>query len=247
MLGLPGETRGCLFDLDGVLTKTAQLHAAAWKQLFDGYLGDRARRLGEPFVPFDPVRDYNRDVDGKPREEGVRSFLATRGIQLPAGSSDDPPGAETTHGLGARKNEILIGLLRERGVRTYEGSIRYVRAARTAGLRTAVVSSSLNCREVLIAAQIADLFEIRIDGVIAHQQHLQGKPRPDTYLAAARALHLQPARCVVFEDALAGVEAGRAGGFGFVVGVDRTGQAAELRARGADVVVSSLADLLEAP
>ncbi len=244
MLGLPDGTRACLFDLDGVLTKTAVVHNAAWKEMFDAYLRERSRRTGEPFVPFDPGRDYDEYVDGKPRADGTRSFLASRGIELPEGSDDDPPGAETIHGLGTRKNEIVLRRIREDGVEAYESSVRYVRAARDAGLRRAVVSSSANCRDVLVAAGIEDLFEARIDGLVAGREHLRGKPAPDTFLAAARALGLGPQAAAVFEDALAGVEAGRAGRFRFVVGVDRTGQADALKKHGADVVVTDLAELL---
>lgn len=245
MLGLPDGTRACLFDLDGVLTKTAVVHNAAWKEMFDAYLRERSRRTGEPFVPFDPGRDYDEYVDGKPRADGTRSFLASRGIELPEGSDDDPPSAETIHGLGTRKNEIVLRRIREDGVEAYESSVRYVRAARDAGLRRAVVSSSANCRDVLVAAGIEDLFEARIDGVVAGREHLRGKPAPDTFLAAARALGLGPQAAAVFEDALAGVEAGRAGSFRFVVGVDRTGQADALKKHGADVVVADLAELLD--
>jgi beta-phosphoglucomutase family hydrolase len=247
ILGLPDGIRGCLFDLDGVLTKTAVVHAAAWKEMFDDYLRDRAARTGEPFVPFDPVSDYDEYVDGKPRAEGTRSFLAARGIDLPDGSDDDPPGAHTVHGLGNRKNEIVLRRIREDGVAAYEGSVRYVHAVRDAGLRRAVVSSSANCRDVLVAAGIADLFEVRIDALVAKRDRLRGKPAPDTFLAGARALGLEPAAAAVFEDALAGVAAGRAGKFGYVVGVDRAGQAEALRQHGADVVVDDLADLLSAP
>jgi beta-phosphoglucomutase family hydrolase len=246
VLGIPDGVSACLFDLDGVLTQTAKVHAAAWKQMFDDYLRRRAASTGEPFVPFDPVHDYDEYVDGKPRYDGVRSFLASRGIELPEGEPDDPPGAETVHGLGNRKNEIVLELIREHGVEPYEGSVRYVQAARDAGLRRAVVSSSTNCRDVLTAAGIKDLFEEIVDGVVAERDHLRGKPAPDTFLAGARALGVEPAQAAVFEDALAGVEAGRAGRFGFVVGVDRVGQAQALRAHGADVVVDDLADLLEA-
>lgn len=245
MLGLPDGTRACLFDLDGVLTKTAVVHNAAWKEMFDAYLQERSRRTGEPFVPFDPGRDYDEYVDGKPRADGTRSFLASRGIELPEGSDDDPPSAETIHGLGTRKNEIVLRRIREDGVEAYESSVRYVRAARDAGLRRAVVSSSANCRDMLIAAGIEDLFEARIDGVVAGREHLRGKPAPDTFLAAARALGLGPQAAAVFEDALAGVEAGRAGRFRFVVGVDRTGQADALKKHGADIVVADLAELLD--
>ena len=236
----------CLFDLDGVLTQTAKVHAAAWQQMFDDYLRARAARTGEAFVAFDPVADYDEYVDGKPRYDGVRSFLDARGIHLPEGQEDDPPQAETIHGLGNRKNEIVLKLIREQGVQPYEGSVHYVNAVRAAGLRRAVVSSSTNCRDVLHAAGIEDLFERIVDGVVAEREHLQGKPAPDTFLAGARALGVEPAQAVVFEDALAGVQAGRAGRFGFVVGVDRVGQAEALRTHGADVVVDDLADLLAA-
>jgi beta-phosphoglucomutase family hydrolase len=244
MLGLPAGVDVCLFDLDGVLTKTAEVHAEAWKQMFDAYLEQRAARTGQRFAPFDVVADYEQYVDGKPRYEGVQSFLASRGIELPRGEPGDPPDAETVDGLGNRKNEIVLRLIRERGVEPYEGSVRYVRAAKDAGLRRAVVSSSTNCRDVLVAAGIEDLFEVRIDGVVAEREHLRGKPEPDTFLAGASAFGAQPARAAVFEDALAGVAAGRAGHFGFVVGVDRVGQAQALREHGADVVVSDLSELL---
>jgi beta-phosphoglucomutase family hydrolase len=247
MLGLPDGVRACLFDLDGVLTQTAKVHAAAWKEMFDAYLKSRAAASGERFVPFDEGDDYDEYVDGKPREDGVRSFLASRGIELPPGSPDDPPDRETVAGLGNRKNEIVLRLIRERGVQAYEGSVRYVKAAREAGLRRAVVSSSTNCRDVLRAASIEDLFEARIDGVVAEREHLRGKPAPDTFLAGARAVGVSAPEAAVFEDALAGVAAGRAGGFGCVVGIDRVGQADELREHGASVVVKDLADLLEQP
>jgi len=247
MLGLPIGVTACLFDLDGVLTQTAKVHAAAWKQTFDDYLRERARRAGEAFVPFDPIGEYDQYVDGKPRYDGVRAFLASRGVTAPEGDPDDSPEAQTIHGLGNRKNELVLGLIREQGVQPYTGSVRYVEAARAAGLGRAVVSSSTNCRDVLAAAGIQDLFEEIVDGVVAEHQHLQGKPSPDTYLAGARALGAKAAEAAVFEDALAGVEAGRAGRFGFVVGVDRVGQAEALRTNGADVVVDDLADLLPAP
>jgi beta-phosphoglucomutase family hydrolase len=245
MLGLPEGVRAGLFDLDGVLTQTAKVHAAAWKEMFDGFLSERATKDGEPFRPFDPVADYDEYVDGKPRYDGVRSFLAARGIDLPEGAESDPDAAETVHALGNRKNEIVLRMIHEQGVEAYEGSVRYVRAARDAGLKTAVVSSSSNCREVLVAAGIEELFEQRIDGLVAERDHLEGKPAPDTFLAGARALGVGPEQAAVFEDALAGVAAGRAGGFACVVGVDRVGQADELRAHGADLVVSDLAELLE--
>jgi beta-phosphoglucomutase family hydrolase len=245
MLGLPDGVDACLFDLDGVLTQTAKVHAAAWKQMFDDYLRERAAASGQELVPFDPVGDYDEYVDGKPRYEGVRSFLSSRGIELPQGSRDDPPGAETIDGLGNRKNEIVLAMIREDGVDPYEGSVRYVRAVREAGLRRAVVSSSTNCKDVLEAAGIDDLLEERIDGVVAERDHLKGKPAPDTFLAGARALGTGAGQAAVFEDALAGVEAGRSGDFGFVVGVDRVGQGDALRAHGADTVVRDLAELLD--
>jgi beta-phosphoglucomutase family hydrolase len=247
VLGLPDGVTACLFDLDGVLTKTAKVHDRAWKQTFDDYLRERATKTDEEFKEFDPVRDYDEYVDGKPRYDGVRSFLASRGITLPEGRPDDPPDKETVAGIGNRKNDLVLKLIKEDGVEPYEGSVRYVKAARDAGLHRAVVSSSANCRDVLIAAGIEDLFEVRIDGQVADEQHLRGKPAPDTFLAAARALGVQPAQGAVFEDALAGVEAGRAGHFGFVVGVDRVGQADALREHGADVVVTDLAELLDKP
>jgi beta-phosphoglucomutase family hydrolase len=247
VLGLPDGIRGCLFDLDGVLTQTAKVHDAAWKQMFDDFLRERASQSGQPFTPFDPVKDYDEYVDGKPRADGTRSFLESRGIELPEGSPDDPADAETINGLGNRKNVILLEMIRTQGVEAYEGSVRYVRAAREAGLRRAVVSSSANCHDVLVAAGIDDLFEARIDGVTARKEHLRGKPAPDTFLAGAKALGLEPSAAAVFEDALAGVEAGRAGRFGYVVGVDRVGQADALKAHGADVVVTDLADLLDRP
>jgi beta-phosphoglucomutase family hydrolase len=243
-LGLPPEVRACLFDLDGVLTKTAAVHAIAWKAVFDAFLSERAKRDGEPLVPFDSVLDYDEYVDGKHRNDGVRSFLESRGIRLPEGTHDDPPELDTVAGLGNRKNELVLSMFHDRGVDAYEGSIRYVNAVLDAGLRCAVVSASENCAEFLAAAGIADLFELRVDGVVAEREHLRGKPAPDTYLAAAERLGVQPSEAAVFEDALAGVGAGHAGGFRFVVGVDRVGQADALREHGADIVVLDLAELL---
>jgi beta-phosphoglucomutase family hydrolase len=244
MLGLPPGITACLFDLDGVLTQTARVHAAAWQEMFDEYLRSRARERGEQFVAFDPARDYEEYVDGKPRYDGVRSFLASRGIELPQGTPNDPPGAETIDGLGNRKNEIVLKMIHDNGVQAYDGSVRYIEAVRDAGLRRVVVSSSTNCRDVLAAAGIQDLFEEIIDGHVAEREHLRGKPAPDTFLAGARAVGVPPRQAAVFEDALAGVEAGRAGNFGFVVGVDRVGQAEGLKAHGADIVVRDLAELL---
>jgi beta-phosphoglucomutase family hydrolase len=241
---VPDGIAACLFDLDGVLTQTAKVHAAAWGEMFDAYLLDRSRRTGEPLRPFEPS-DYAEHVDGRLRQDGVRAFLASRGISLPEGKADDPPSAETVHGLGNRKNELVLELIRRDGVDVYEGSVRFVEAARDAGLRRAVVSASKNCREVLAAAGIDALFELRIDGVVAEQRGLRGKPAPDTFLAAAEALGVEAGTAAVLEDAVAGVEAGRAGSFGWVVGVDRIGHAAALHAAGADRVVTDLAELLE--
>lgn len=243
-LGLPTTVSACLFDLDGVLTETASVHARAWKQAFDAYLRERAERGGEPFVEFDAGADYNRFVDGRPREDGVRSFLASRGIVLPEGGPDDPADAETVWGVGNRKNALVLELLERDGVQPFAGSVRFVEAAREAGLRRAVVSSSANCQAVLEAAGIAGLFEQRIDGIVAKREGLPGKPAPDTYIAGARALGVEPAQAAVFEDALSGVAAGRAGGFGYVVGVDRVGQAEALRENGATVVVADLAEMI---
>src|SRR4051795_7322197 len=245
MLGLPDGIEACLFDLDGVLPQTAKVHAAAWKEMVHAYLRKRAERTGEAFVPFDAGEDYNEYVDGKPRYEGVRSFLQSRGIELPDGTPDDPPSAETIDGLGNRKNELVLELIERDGVDAYEGSVRYVKAAREAGLRRAVVSSSTNCRDVLEAAGMIDLFEEIVDGNVARDERLKGKPAPDTFLAGARKLGLEAGAAAVFEDAVAGVEAGRAGAFGHVVGVDRVGHADALRAHGADVVVPALAELLD--
>jgi beta-phosphoglucomutase family hydrolase len=244
-LGLPDAVTGCLFDLDGVLTRTAIVHARAWKQMFDEFLEEWAARTGQTFVPFDAGADYGNYVDGRPRLEGTRGFLQSRGIDLPEGSPGDPPGTWTLHGLSNKKNDLVLRLLREGGVEVYEDSVRYVRAVRDAGLGTAVVSSSANTAEVLDAAGITHLFDARIDGVVAAERRLPGKPAPDMFLAGAAALRVGPDAAAVFEDALAGVEAGRAGGFALVVGVDRVGQAEELRRHGADVVVGDLSELLE--
>jgi beta-phosphoglucomutase family hydrolase len=242
VLGLPDDVAACLFDLDGVLTDTAAVHNRAWTEMFDAYLKERD---GDGYVPFDPDSDYPRYVDGRPRADGVRAFLASRGIELPDGEPDDPPDAETVHGLGNRKNELLLRAIDRDGVRVFEGSRDYLAAARDAGLRRAVVSSSANTRQVLAVTGLGDSVEEVVDGVTARQEHLKGKPAPDTFLAAARRLGVEPARAAVFEDATSGVAAGRAGRFGFVVGVDRIGHAADLREHGADVVVGDLAELLE--
>jgi beta-phosphoglucomutase family hydrolase len=237
-LGLPDGIEAGLFDMDGVLTQTAKVHAAAWKQMFDEFLGPRNQ------APFDDDRDYDEFVDGKPRPDGVRDFLASRGIHLPEGEADDPPDAESVAGLGNRKNELVLGIIREQGVEPFPDSLRYVQAARDAGLKTAVVSSSANTREVLESVGILDQFDDIVDGHAVQDQGLKGKPAPDTFLAAAQHLGVEPAHAAVFEDALAGVEAGRAGNFGYVVGVNRSDQADALRAHGADVVVDDLDELV---
>jgi beta-phosphoglucomutase family hydrolase len=244
VLGLPDGIRACLFDLDGVLTPTAAVHAAAWKALFDDYLRTRAERTGESFPPFDQVADYDEYVDGKARADGTRSFLAACGISLPEGDPDDPPERETVQGLSARKDAIFLERVHRDGVKPYAGSVRYLRAARDGGLRRAVVSSSTHAAEILQAAGIEDLLELGVDGLVARQESLRGKPAPDMYLAAARGLGVEPVAAAVFEDALAGVAAGRAGAFGCVIGVDRGDQTEDLRRHGADVVVEDLADLL---
>ena len=244
MLGLPGEIAACLFDMDGVVTRTAVVHDAAWKQMFDDFLRARAASQGTKFVAFDPVQDYDEYVDGKPRLEGTRAFLQSRSISLPEGSPSDPPGKATIWGLSNQKNNLVLEVLKRDGVEVYDGSFRYLTAARAAGMRTAIVSSSANTAQVLEAGGVAGLFDARVDAHVADEHHLHGKPAPDTYLEAARMLGVDPAKAAVFEDALAGVEAGRAGKFGFVVGVDRVGQADALRQHGADTVVADLGDLL---
>jgi beta-phosphoglucomutase family hydrolase len=240
VLGLPDDIRACLFDLDGVLTQTAKVHQAAWKRTFDGFLRARDAAAAE----FSQA-DYNTFVDGKPREDGVRDFLASRGITLPEGSDTDPADAATVRGVAARKNDLLLRELDEHGVQVYEGSIRYLRAVKAAGLASAVVTASANGARVVEAGGFAELIDVTVDGLVAKRDGLRGKPAPDAFLAAARALGVEPARAAVFEDALAGVAAGRAGGFGFVVGVDRVGQGDALREHGADVVITDLAQLLE--
>jgi beta-phosphoglucomutase family hydrolase len=241
---LPDTIRACLFDLDGVLTATAKVHAAAWKEMFDDFLRSWAERHGERFVPFDPVRDYDEYVDGLPREDGTRGFLRSRHIDLPAGGDDDPPGAQTVHALSERKNTLVLERIKAGGVAAYPGSVRFLRAVRAAGLPTAVVSSSANCADVVRSVGLDQMLDVRVDGIVAKQEHLAGKPAPDTFLAAAGKLGVEPAAAAVFEDALAGVASGKAGKFGYVVGVDRVGQADELREHGADIVVTDLGDLL---
>ncbi|MDN5920038.1 MAG: beta-phosphoglucomutase family hydrolase [Pseudonocardia sp.] len=244
MLGLPDGTRACLFDLDGVLTDTASVHAAAWKQMFDEFL---RRRDGEGFRPFDVAADYGPYVDGKPRLEGTRSFLSSRGIDLPEGGTDDTSDTDTDTlwGLSTRKNALVQEKIRTDGVDVYPGSRRYLQAVREAGLLTAVVSSSANAGQILRVTGLEKFIDHRVDGVTARERGIPGKPKPDTFLAAAQDLDVERTAAVVFEDALAGVEAGHAGGFAAVVGVNRLDQADALRSHGADVVVNDLADLLE--
>jgi beta-phosphoglucomutase family hydrolase len=233
-----------LLDLDGVVTDTARLHALCWKRVFDELLERRAKAAGEPFRPFDPRLDYERYVDGKARRDGVRDFLASRGIRVPEGSADAPPGEDSIAGIARRKDALFGETLDREGVEVYPGTVRWVEHLRESGLRTAIVSSSHHCEEVLRAAGLGHLFDARVDGQVADRLQLAGKPAPDVFLAAARALGVAPARALVVEDALSGVAAGRAGGFALVVGVARHGNAAELRAAGADVAVEDLAELL---
>lgn len=240
MLGLPEGVHACLFDLDGVLTDTASVHKTAWKTMFDDFLRTRE----DPFVPFDVDGDYLTYVDGKRREDGVRDFLKSRNIELPEGDPDDPPDKDTVEGLGNRKNDMFRKVLHTDGVEVFEGSRQYLKAASEAGLGVAVVSSSANTREVLEITGLARYVQERVDGVTLRDEHIPGKPAPDSYLHAAQLLKVPASAAAVFEDALSGVESGRAGHFGLVVGVDRVGQADELRAHGADVVVTDLADLL---
>jgi Cof subfamily protein (haloacid dehalogenase superfamily)/HAD superfamily hydrolase (TIGR01509 family) len=235
-LGLPLRTRACLFELDGVLAQIAKLQAEAWKRTFDDYLQERSLNTDEPFIPFDAVRDYSNHLDNRSQLDGIQSFLASRDIDLPDG---------TIRALIDRQGEILRELLRKERAETYEGSIRYLRSAREAGLRTAVVSSSKHCADALTAAGIDDLFDARVDGFVAAEKHLADMPAPDAYLAAAEALGVEPEQAAIFEDAVAGVEAGRAGQFAYVVGVDRFGRGADLRQHGADVVVRDLGALMK--
>jgi beta-phosphoglucomutase family hydrolase len=241
MLGLPDDITALLFDLDGVLTQTAKVHFKAWKQTFDGFL---KRRNGDSFTEF-TQDDYNEYVDGMPRYDGVRSFLKSRDIELPEGAEDDPGDAQTVHGLGNQKNDLVVKLIEQDGVEVYDGSVAYVKAAREAGLKRAVVSASANCRPVLKSAGIIDLFEAIIDGTTTEEQHLRGKPHPDTYLAGAKAVGVEPSEAAVFEDATSGVQAGHDGHFGYVVGVDRVDHAAALEQHGADIVVKDLSELLK--
>jgi len=239
VLGLPDSVRACLFDLDGVLTKTATVHFAAWKRTFDSFLQER-----EPGTPEFTQLDYNRYVDGRPRADGVRGFLESRGIHLPEGSPGDPWEAGTVQAIATRKNDAVLQELAEHGVEVYPGSVRYLHAVKDAGLATAVVTASANGEQGIAAAGFAALIDVRVDGLVAARDGLRGKPEPDTFLAGARLLGVEPSAAVVYEDAISGVEAGRSGRFGYVVGVDRVGQADALAAAGADVVVTDLAQLM---
>jgi beta-phosphoglucomutase family hydrolase len=242
-----GRFDAALFDMDGVLTATAKLHAAAWKRTFDEFLKRRAEARGQVFVPFDIGHDYLQYVDGKPRFDGVQSFLASRGIELPSGAPGDPCDAETVSGLGNQKNELVNDLMASQGVEAYPGSIRAINFLKEHGYKTAVVSSSENCAAVLKAAAIDSLFEVRVDGQTAIDLNLAGKPEPDMFLAAARQLGVEARRAIVVEDAIAGVQAGKKGGFGLVIGVARDGNAAALRNEGADLVVEDLGELISQP
>jgi len=233
-----------LFDLDGVLTNTAKVHAACWKSMFDDFLRQRADERDEPFQPFDITTDYKLYVDGRPRYDGVRSFLKSRDIELPSGDPNEPPNNETICGLGNRKDEMVTEAFESEGVEAYEGSVALVRHLREQGIKTAVVSASSNCEGVLKAAGIAGLFDARVDGVVIAQLNLAGKPAPDTFLKAAEELGVEPKRAVVVEDAISGVQAARDGGFGLVIGVDRKGDAEALRKNGANIVVADLGEML---
>jgi beta-phosphoglucomutase family hydrolase len=234
-----------LLDLDGVITDTASIHAACWKQMFDEYLRKRATQRGEAFHPFDLVTDYELYVDGKPRFDGVRDFLTSRGIQLPEGHPDDSPQVETVCGLGNRKNELVNKVIEDMGVAPYEGSVQFIHQLRRHGFKIAVVTSSQNCAAVLKAAKLDAFFEVRVDGNLILAQHLAGKPAPDTFLMAAKLLGVRPARTVVIEDAISGIEAGAAGNFGLVIGVARRGNADELKHHGAHLVVNDLGELVD--
>ncbi len=233
-----------LFDLDGVLTDTAKVHAACWKRMFDDFLRERAEKRDEPFQPFDIATDYKLYVDGRPRFEGVRTFLESRGIELPNGDPNEPPNHKTICGLGNQKDEMVTVAFESEGIEAYEGSVALVRHLREQGIKTGVVSASSNCESVLKAVGIADLFDGRVDGVVISRLNLAGKPAPDTFLKAAEELGVEPKRAVVVEDAISGVQAARDGGFGLIVGVDRKGDAEALRENGAEIVVNDLGEML---
>jgi beta-phosphoglucomutase family hydrolase len=244
-LGLPETITTCLFDLDGVITKTAIVHGAAWKQMFDEFLAAWSKENDAPQPEFDPRGDYDKYVDGKPRYDGVRSFLASRGITIEDGTPEDPPTANTVCGLGNRKNDLVQLLIERDGVEAYPGTVEYLDAAKAQGFKLAVVSSSANCKAILKSCDLLDYFGEIMDGEVAMRERIKGKPAPDTFIAAAKALQTEPAHAAVYEDALAGVESGRAGNFGYVIGVNRVGQAEALKEHGADIVVDDLKELLE--
>jgi beta-phosphoglucomutase family hydrolase len=245
VLGLRDGITALLFDLDGVLTKTADVHAAAWKEMFDAVLAEHASDSAVDSRPFDPKADYHQYVDGKPRYDGVRDFLASRGLHPPEGTSADTAADETIIGLGNRKNDVVQEIIRTKGVDPYEGSVRYLHAARDAGLGIAVVSSSANAEAVLAAAGLSEFIQVRVDGKVAADEGIPGKPAPDMYLVAAERLGATPAQSAVFEDAISGVKSGAAGDFAMVVGIDRGGQPDALREAGATIVIDDLADLLD--
>ncbi|MGL4172978.1 MAG: beta-phosphoglucomutase family hydrolase [Actinomycetota bacterium] len=245
MLGLPEGITACLFDLDGVLTDTASVHTIAWAEIFDTYLRDRAGRTGDSFVAFDPEADYQRYVDARPRPDGVRTFLASRGIQLPEGNPDDPPGTETVYGLGNRKDQIFTHALNSHGIQVFGGAKRYLEAVTRAGMLVAVVSGSAHAAEVLQRSGLQHFVQVRVDGITLKEQRLAGKPSPDSFRYAAQGLGVHPSNAAVFEDAVTGVRAGRAGGFGLIVGVDDGAHADALRVNGADIVVGKLSELLD--
>ena len=232
-----------VFDLDGVVTNTAKLHAQAWKRLFDDYLKQRDQRDGEPFRPFDREHDYLAYVDGKPRYEGVRSFLESRNIEIATGNIEDDPEQESVYGLGNKKDQYFDQLLKKQGVEIFPSTIELIKDLRTRGIKLAIVSSSKHCQEILQAANIEELFLVRVDGVISESLALKGKPDPDIFIHAAESMGCERQRTVVIEDAIAGVEAGRAGNFGLVIGVNRADQAGALKTRGADIVVDDLVEL----
>jgi alpha,alpha-trehalase len=238
-----GSYDAAILDMDGVITRTARAHAIAWKKMFDDYLRERSEREGTDFVPFDDRKDYYRYVDGKPRYDGVRSFLESRGIELPLGTPEDPPEEETVCGLGNRKNRYFLEYIEEEGVEVYRSTIDFVEKMKELGAGVAVISSSRNARQVLQAAGVIEIFPVIVDGVDIAERDIAGKPAPDIFLEAAGELMVAPERAIVIEDAQSGVEAGRAGGFGMVIGIDRSGDNEGLRTSGAEIVVNDLIEI----
>lgn len=239
----PEKIHAVIFDMDGVITQTAHVHAVAWKEMFDDYLKKRADARGETFIPFDSDLDYNRYVDGKPRIEGIKSFLESRDISLPMGSSEDAPDAETVQGMGTKKNRFFLDILKKEGIKPYQGTVNLIHDLKKNGIKVGVISSSKNAKEVLSGAGVLDLFEVRVDGIYSEQHNITGKPAPDIFLEAASQLGVEPSYSIVVEDAISGVQAGSKGGFALVIGVDRVGQEEELKKNGADVVVKDLAEV----